>query len=490
MHAMTPSSPGSSAPEPSPHPGGGWSHLSMIAFLWMALGFLPNPTSAQLAGFDSVASRDTTVPEGFTVVTVGDVILGRTITVRHDPELEAVLALLRSADVAFGNKEGTLLELSTFDGYPAAQYGGAYHVAPPEVAEDMRAMGFNLMALANNHTLDWGAEGMRETMRHLDRVGIVHAGSGENLGQARAPGYLEIPAGRIALVSTASSFTELSRAGHPTSTLPGRPGISALRLRRTAVVSSAELEMLRALRDQLPGVTARDEPDTGEPLSLLGQRFQAGDSSAFTYDPNESDVVEILRGVREGKQLSDFLLFTQHAHEPGNWSREPGDYLPEFARSTIREGADMFVGHGPHRLRGIEIYQGRPIFYSLGNFIFHDNLTPVPHAMYERDGFDPWRDTDGDVNAAMGARFHNDSNFISVVAVSRFRSNGEVAEIRLHPIELREEARLANRGAPRLAPGDVAQVILQELQTLSAPFGTSIAIEDGVGVIRIPPAPR
>ncbi len=106
--------------------------------------------------------------------------------------------------------------------------------------------------------------------------------------------------------------------------------------------------------------------------------------------------------------------------------------------------------------------------------------------MYERDNLDPWSDTDGDVNASMGARFNNDANFVSVVAISRFRVSGEVAEIRLHPIELRRTARLANRGVPRLAPPETGLAILEELQELSEPFGTTIEIENGVGVVRIP----
>ncbi|MCH8864704.1 MAG: CapA family protein, partial [Chloroflexi bacterium] len=211
-------------------------------------------------------------------------------------------------------------------------------------------------------------------------------------------------------------------------------------------------------------------------LRFMGRSFKVGDAPAFTYEANEDDVAGILRSVREGKQLSDFLILTQHAHEPGNWSREPADYLPTLVRSAIDEGADMFIGHGPHQLRGIEIYEGRPIFYSLGNFIFHDNLTPVPYAMFERYDVDPREGTEGDVNAAMGERFNNRPNFESVITVSTFEG-GRVSEIRLYPIELRQENRLANRGVPRLAPPETADRILERLQELSAPFGTIIEIE-------------
>jgi hypothetical protein len=87
------------------------------------------------------------------------------------------------------------------------------------------------------------------------------------------------------------------------------------------------------------------------------------------------------------------------------------------------------------------------------------------------------------VNAAMGEGFNNQPNFESVITASRFEG-GRVSEIRLYPIELRQENRLANRGVPRLAPPETADRILERLQELSAPFGTDIEIEDHVGVIR------
>nr|WP_318528309.1 CapA family protein [Mesorhizobium sp. ZC-5] len=58
-------------------------------------------------------------------------------------------------------------------------------------------------------------------------------------------------------------------------------------------------------------------------------------------------------------------------------SQEPPDYQQSFARKMIDAGADAYVGHGPHLPRGIEIYKGRPIFYSLGNFFYDDLRTPA-----------------------------------------------------------------------------------------------------------------
>ena len=69
---------------------------------------------------------------------------------------------------------------------------------------------------------------------------------------------------------------------------------------------------------------------------------------------------EILKSIRTAKQLSDFVIVTIHAHEPGNWSEQPADFLPKLAHAAIDAGADQFIGHGPHQVRGVEIYNGKP----------------------------------------------------------------------------------------------------------------------------------
>ena len=90
--------------------------------------------------------------------------------------------------------------------------------------------------------------------------------------------------------------------------------------------------------------------------------------------------------------------------------------------------------------------------------------------------------------SGMGGRGRGDENsppikYESVVALSRFE-HGQLTEIRLHPLELTDDVRMAHRGIPRLASPQMAQRILSRLQKLSAPLGTTITIENNVGVIR------
>ncbi|RWE32782.1 MAG: CapA family protein [Mesorhizobium sp.] len=438
------------------------------------------------------------------MVAVGDLIVTRPLTKAQDPDFGAVIKILREADVTFGNMETNIFDIRSFTGSPQAEYGGAYHASLPELGPDLKEMGFKLLSYANNHTLDWGVEGMRDTCRALDHSAIVYAGVGENLAQAGAARFLETARGRVALVSFASSFTPLSRACDAAGEAPARPGLNGLRLAKRVVVLPEMLESLRQLREALPdsqlGVrvtpdavsgTVEERPNhlvNGEGSSqvvVAGATYKMGDKVGYSFEADPSDVAGILRNVRRGKQFADFCIVTNHGHQPGNWSQEPPDYEQSFAHMLIDAGADAYVVHGPHQLRGIEIYKGRAIFYSVGNFIMDDLRTPVGADMFTAHGKDPRNNTDAEVTVAEMARGFSDPVFYeSVVTVSQFEHN-KLAELRLYPIELGYTKRFANRGIPRLASTPQATAILERLQKLSEPFGTEIAIENDVGVIRL-----
>ncbi|MET3757184.1 poly-gamma-glutamate synthesis protein (capsule biosynthesis protein) [Rhizobium binae] len=439
-------------------------------------------------GYDRIGSTATNVGDGFTMVAVGDLIVTRALTTGHHPGLNEVTEILRSADVTFGNMETNIFDIRSFKGFPQAEHGGAYHISLPELGPDLKAMGFNLMSYANNHTFEWGVEGMRETCRALDQNGIIYAGVGENLAQASAARFLETPRGRVALVSCASTFTPMSRACDPAGEAPGRPGLNPLRLEEIILVPPAMLEHLRQVRDALPNYKP-DHVDSNR-LKLAGATYMAGEHTGYSYLPDATDVANILRSTRQGKQFADFCIVTNHGHEPGNWSQQPADYEQYFARQTIDAGADAYIVHGPHQLRGIEIYKGRPILYSVGNFIMDDLRTPVGADMFVAYNKDPRDDTDAEVTLAeMAQGYETDAGFSdpifyeSVIALSRFENN-RLAELQLHPIELGHSCRFANRGVPRLAVGEQARRILDRLQELSKPFGTEITIKDGLGIIK------
>ena len=106
-------------------------------------------------------------------------------------EFQDVFKLLRDADATFGNMEGNLADVEQFDGPLRGMMGDK------DVAPSLKAMGFDLMNRANNHVFDSDKEGMFSTMAQLDAAGIVHAGTGKNLEDARAPAYFDSPKGRV-----------------------------------------------------------------------------------------------------------------------------------------------------------------------------------------------------------------------------------------------------------------------------------------------------
>ena len=98
----------------------------------------------------------------------------------------------------------------------------------------------------------------------------------------------------------------------------------------------------------------------------------------------------MVRWVKEARGLADLVLVSLHAHEQLGGKEIPAEFIPAFARAMIDAGADLVVGHGPHLLRGLELYKGKPIFYSLGNFIGQNELVAkIPADGYERFRAEP-----------------------------------------------------------------------------------------------------
>jgi poly-gamma-glutamate synthesis protein (capsule biosynthesis protein) len=290
----------------------------------------------------------------------------------------------------------------------------------------------------------------------------------------------------VALVSVVTrSAWDQAVALDPFGAAPGRPGVSALRLRRVITLPAPAFEALRELdRAMQPW-----SDSTSEALEIFESRVVQGDAISVTYEPDADDLAEILRVLRLAAAHADLVVLSVHAHEEGPDPDTPPEALQAFARSAIEAGADVFVGHGVHRLWPVEVHEGRPILYGLGNFVWSDLSEPLPRALYEyaRDlpagGLpDPWSATDAEVTAAMNEGFLRDGFFRSVVAEIVVRDGAP--DLRLHPVDLRREPRLTRRGIPRPAEPGLAATILDGLAEVSAPFGTKLDADDGIGVVR------
>ena len=277
----------------------------------------------------------------FTVTGVGDAIIARKLrTFEHDGFRE-VVALVREADAAMVNLE-TLLH--DFEGYPTGVTTGTYMRSPPWVADELSWVGFNLIAAATNHSFDYSHGGMEATMRELNRRDLAYAGLGRNLADARAPTYVDTPAGRVALVAACSSIRAGSIAGKQRPDLHGRPGISPLRHTTRYVVPEEDIEFVRGLSDNLDleaikehGATSSfpylypADPDGGFTLPNVGGgnlTFEPGDEYRVERRVNHDDVAEITDRIEEATHQADWVIATLHAHEGANGRSPRARRLP------------------------------------------------------------------------------------------------------------------------------------------------------------------
>lgn len=427
--------------------------------------------------------------ERFTMALTGDSIITRKLSVYNEPEYLQMIDLIRGADLAFTNLE---VLFHDYEPYPMAISGGTWMRADPELAAELSWAGFDLLARANNHTGDYGVEGMRLTSQHVREAGMIGAGVGESLAEAREAKFLETSKARVALISLSSSFAAHMGAGASRDDMPPRPGLNPLRYDTSYEVTANEFERLKALGMSLGQFTNQDgEPrglDEGKPdeMKLFGRDFKLADSNRVRTTANEKDVKAIAAVVSNAKRVADFVIVTIHAHE-GQKRSEPAEFLPVFARAMIDAGADVFVGHGPHALRGIEIYEGKPIMYSLGDFIFqNETLLRLPYDNYARYELGE--------NAHLAdfndKRYKNDSEgfpanpeiWEAVVAVPVFE-NRELVELALHPITLGYGLPRQVRGRPMLADTELGAKIINDLRERSTPFGTRIVERDGIGYV-------
>ena len=418
--------------------------------------------------------------EPLTLALTGDSIIMQRLSVFKEPEFTGLFDLIRGADAAFTNLE-TLFH--DYEMPPAHESGGTWMRTDPPILKELVWAGFDLVSRANNHAGDFGPLGAQITSRYVRDAGLIEAGVGNSLSEAREAKFLETPRGRVALISAASTFTPHSRAGNTRGDMPARPGLSPLRFTTTYTVTSERLADLRRVAAELSG----NPPGTGDTLNFGGRRYVAGPKPGTNTEPNRQDVEEIARVVKSAATLADIVIVSLHCHEGGADRSVPADFIPMFAKAVIDAGADVFVGHGPHVLRGIEIYKGKPIFYSLSNFIFqNETLLRMPDESYEQytlsDQAQPADYLDARYDKDRRS-FPADREYWDSVTAMTTWEGGKFVSAELHPITLGFQTPRSERGRPKLASGADAARILEMMTTRSKAFGTSVTIKNGVGVV-------
>jgi len=470
--------------------------------------WIPDPESQLLP-----APVPATVKDGFRLVTLGDLLYWRPVRPQIDSAMEGALRLVRDADFATANHEGTFFDLRTKRIPP--RESSVLMAGPPELAADIKNLGVRFVSKANNHSVDWGAAGLLEELRLLDAASLPYSGAGDSRASARAAGFVDLPKGRIGVVSAASSFSVGSIPLDEDADIPARAGISVLRTTSVQVVNAKEMAALQQMSAvaQAAGVSiagngggrgggrgaASEKSGLPSEITVLGQTYRLGEKSGRTWSMNKVDHFEILKEVRSAKKLADLVIFTIHAHEgqiePGEGDTPyPADFLPVLFHNVIDAGADVVAGHGSHALRGIEIYKGRPIFYGLSTFLFQGYILSTQDNRDQRN-LDPRFTSRGETETRLnggpppGAVDKTGllgSWDVSILPVMTYEG-GRVKEIRIYPIDVRRSAQAKQSGLPRIAAPELGRRILDLMRELSAPFGTDIRIEGNVGVIRSSP---
>ena len=423
----------------------------------------------------------------------GDMLIQRLVPTDR-PGFGAIKAYLKKADVRFFNLETVLHR----GGIWANQFnGGSAHFSDPRVLDIAKDFGFNMMSFANNHTFDYGYGGLESTLVAADEAGLVHTGVGRNLDEAAAPVYLETKTGRVALISMTASFVnDAALAGKQSRRVIGRPGVNGLRLDAHVEVPPEYFAMLQDIADN-SGVNdeltiARSEGYASLPkegiVSFIGQKvtYRLGDQLKYHASCNKEDLHRLEQAIYEAKTQADCILVSIHAHQVGGSAKESVPaFLEEFAHAAIDMGAHAVIGHGPHLLRPIEIYKGLTIFYSLGDFMLHNESFPyAPEDFYHKYGLtsdDPLCEVYKNRSRNYTCGLLTDKRMLEAVIPYFEIEDGKLVHLELLPIELGFEEPRYRIGDPSVCTD---RGILERLAQMSEPYGTKITIDDrGIGIV-------
>jgi poly-gamma-glutamate synthesis protein (capsule biosynthesis protein) len=251
---------------------------------------------------------------------------------RDDPNECFALAAqaLSAADIGFCQLECNLTTRGVR--MPQARHT---HRGPVNAGQAMKAAGIDVVSFAGNHCMDWGPEGLADTVANLEAADLAVVGAGPDIARARAPVMREANGIRLAFLAYSSILPEAYWATQ------SRPGCAPLRA--------------HTLYEQIE----TDQP--GTPARIRTFAFR-------------DDVAAMTRDIEAAAAQADCVIVSLH------WGIHfvpavLADYQREVARAAIDAGAGLILGHHAHILKGVEFYRGRAVFYSLSNFAVDLRMT-------------------------------------------------------------------------------------------------------------------
>jgi poly-gamma-glutamate synthesis protein (capsule biosynthesis protein) len=319
-----------------------------------------------------------------------------------------VLPVLKSADVLFGHLEAPLTMPSDDPTLPDIPHKKGWRHSGPDTVKALSAAGFAAVSLASN--VMYGRRAAVDTVQVLDGAGIVHCGAGRNLGEARRPAVVQFRDVRFGFLSYTSVFWPVGHAAGP-----GTPGVATV----------------KAHTAYQPGPRALEMP--GAPPIVV-----------TWADPEELQAME--KDIRALSDQVDVVVVSIHWGLSG--SHQVIDYQREIGRVAIQAGADLVMGHHPHRLQGIEIVEGQPVLYSMGNFAFD------------------WHKMKG-------------RNLEGILVKCRVRDR-TLHSVAFVPVR-RNQENLVEPLSPSQGPG---KAIVDQVRALSSAYGTRLTVADGEVIVQ------
>lgn len=241
------------------------------------------------------------------IALAGDTMLGRLVNehiLTYGPEypLYGVESFFKKSDFSLVNLECTIAQSGK--PFPSRAF---YFRADPVAVNVLKRADISCVSLANNHMMDFREEALIETLKHLDKAKIAHAGAGENISKAQKPGIISVNGIKIGVLSCADHFEEYAAT-------ETKPGINYIEVK------------------------------------TKGKHFD-----------------RIKKLISKIRKLVDILIFSIH-WGPNMRQRPTKDFI-DFAHAVMDLGVDIYHGHSAHIFQSIEIYEGRPIFYDTGELV-------------------------------------------------------------------------------------------------------------------------
>ena len=401
---------------------------------------------------------------------------------------------ISACDVRITNLE---TNLSDFGGYACQYSGGTWLNTRKELFSHLATFGFNFFGTANNHCMDYSYEGMLSTVDFLEGKGLAHAGTGRSLEDAERPAVIQTGGGRVAVIAVDASMEPPSMAGRPSKIFRARPGVNYLRHRSVYRVSPEELAELRSIAASSGVNLIRDGeiaagslPPDADGVFCFGGLMFTSDPSMPLSSCDGKDLARLTRCVAGAKEENSIVIVTVHCHdEEGSDPSDPPEYLRQFCRAMIDAGAGAVFGGGVHSLRGMELYRDRPVFYSLGDFIYQGmRVEYLPPDFLEKYGLDP----DASAKEGLDARSKggkiglqtDEKNYLSVVPRITFGKD-RITGLEILPVKLGfGTGNGMLEGLPYAAAGREGRKIFERFSGLSARLGTGMYYDRGIIRVR------